>query len=73
MRAILASWASDARAVESMPTLHEPPDVAELVTLGAMIDALRRLDDFPFADGTERLRIRERQQLDAELRRWRGF
>ena len=44
-RAILASWASDACAVESMPALREPPGAASPVTFDAIMDALRRLDD----------------------------
>ena len=44
-RAILASWASDACAVESMPALRKPPGVASPVRFDAVMDALRRLDD----------------------------
>jgi hypothetical protein len=44
-RAILASWASDACAVESMPALRKPPGAAFPVTFDAVMDALRRLDD----------------------------
>jgi len=44
-RAILASWASDACAVESMPALRKPPGVAAPVTFDAVMDALRRLDE----------------------------
>ncbi|CDX20617.1 conserved hypothetical protein [Mesorhizobium sp. ORS 3324] len=44
-RAILASWASDACAVESMPALRKPPRAASPVTFDAVMDALRFLDD----------------------------
>ena len=44
-RAILASWASDACAVESMPALRKPPGIASPVTFDAVMDALRRLDE----------------------------
>ena len=44
-RAILASWASDACAVESMPALRKPPGGAATVTFDEVMDALRRLDE----------------------------
>ncbi|AMS43209.1 MULTISPECIES: hypothetical protein [Aminobacter] len=44
-RAILASWASDACAVESIPALRKPPGIAAPVTFDAVMDALRRLDE----------------------------
>lgn len=44
-RAILASWASDACAVESMPALRKLPDAKEPVAFDAVMDALRQLDD----------------------------
>ncbi|MFC5385688.1 hypothetical protein ACFPLB_06870 [Aquamicrobium segne] len=43
-RAILASWASDACAVESMPTLRQPPGADKPVSFDIIMDALRRLD-----------------------------
>ena len=42
-RAILASWASDACAVESAPELRSPPSMP-LVRYDDIIDALKRLD-----------------------------
>ena len=42
-RAILASWVSDARAVESAPTLRRL-DSGAVVEVGAILEALRRLD-----------------------------
>lgn len=44
-RAILASWASDACAVESIPALRKPPGVASPMTFDDVMDALRRLDE----------------------------
>jgi len=42
-RAILASWASDACAVEAAPELRQPP-MAEPVRFDDIIDALKALD-----------------------------
>jgi hypothetical protein len=42
-RAILASWASDACAVEAAPELRRPPD-GPLVRFDDIMDALRKLD-----------------------------
>jgi hypothetical protein len=44
-RAILAAWASDAHAVENMPTLRRLESGA-IVKLDDIIDALKRLDRF---------------------------
>jgi hypothetical protein len=43
-RAILASWASDACAVDSMPALRKTPN-GRTVSFDEVVDALRRLDD----------------------------
>lgn len=43
-RAILASWASDACAVESNPPLRRPPLAAAPVTFDEIMDALSALD-----------------------------
>jgi hypothetical protein len=43
-RAILASWASDACAVEAAPPLRRPPGSDTLVSFDEIIDALRTLD-----------------------------
>ena len=42
-RAILASWASDACAVEAAPDLRQPP-AAPVVRFDDIMDALKRLD-----------------------------
>src|SRR6185312_3944228 len=43
-RAILASWASDACAVEANPALRRPPGSRQAVTVDEILDALRSLD-----------------------------
>jgi hypothetical protein len=43
-RAILASWASDACAVRSAPSLRRPPELAGPVEVDEILGALRRLD-----------------------------
>jgi hypothetical protein len=43
-RAILASWASDACAVEAVPALRRAPGAAEPVRFDDVMDALRALD-----------------------------
>jgi hypothetical protein len=43
-RAILASWASDACAVEAMPSLRRPPGRRHLVQFDEVMEALRALD-----------------------------
>ena len=46
-RAILASWASDASAVASAPSLRAPSGLKAPVTIDEILDALRLLDDDP--------------------------
>jgi hypothetical protein len=43
-RAILASWASDACAVEAIPALRCAPGSAQPVSIDEILDALRALD-----------------------------
>jgi hypothetical protein len=43
-RAILASWASDACAIEAAPTLRKTPGTGRLVRFDDIMDALRALD-----------------------------
>ena len=43
-RAILASWASDACAIESVPALRAPPKGGRPVAFDDVMDALRALD-----------------------------
>lgn len=44
-RAILSSWASDACAVDSAPTLRRAPGASIAVTFDDIMDALKALDD----------------------------
>jgi len=43
-RAILSSWASDACAVDSQPSLRLPPGARAAVTFDEVVEALRLLD-----------------------------
>ncbi len=43
-RAILASWASDACAVDAAPTLRCAPGTTQMVAFEEILDALRTLD-----------------------------
>jgi hypothetical protein len=43
-RAILASWASDACAIEAVPALRRPPGGKRVVPFDGVMDALRTLD-----------------------------
>jgi hypothetical protein len=43
-RAILASWASDACAVEAAPALRRPPGSQQPVSVDEILEALRDLD-----------------------------
>ena len=46
-RALLASWASDACAVESLPNWRKLPETGTLVPLDDILDALQALDRDP--------------------------
>ena len=46
-RAILASWASDASAISSCPSLRAPPGLRAVVTIDEILEALRALDGDP--------------------------
>ena len=46
-RAILASWASDASAIASCPSLRAPPGLKAPVTIDEILEALRELDGGP--------------------------
>jgi len=43
-RAILASWASDRRAVKGQPALRRPPGARRPVSIDEVLAALRSLD-----------------------------
>ena len=46
-RAILASWASDASAIASCPSLRAPEGLKAPVTIDEILEALRALDEGP--------------------------
>nr|ALS89337.1 alpha/beta hydrolase fold protein [uncultured bacterium] len=46
-RSILASWASDAAAVASCPSLRAPEELKAPVSIDDILAALRALDDHP--------------------------
>ena len=46
-RAILASWASDASAIASCPSLRAPEGLKAPVTIDEILEALCALDDGP--------------------------
>jgi hypothetical protein len=62
-RAILASWASDACAVESAPDLRRPPS-APVVRFDDVLDALKQLD-------SEAAYAPQNGKLTNRLRRWK--
>jgi hypothetical protein len=64
-RAILASWASDACAVDSAPMLRRPPG-GKVVTFDDVVDALRSLDA-----ETEKTHWKPQGRLKRQLRRTR--
>jgi hypothetical protein len=64
-RAILASWASDARAVEDAHDVRQPPG-APMVHLDDVLDALKRLDG-------ETVRKPHYTKLMSRTRRWKDF
>ena len=57
-RAILSAWASVANAVESKPRLRRRPGTADPVSLAAVPEALRRLDDEPPPKAKNQIRRR---------------
>ena len=69
-RAILASWASDACAVESTPALRRPPNGGRPIGSDEVMDALRDLDKVSI--GTDSHRFRRVVRRRRILRRDRG-
>ena len=61
-RAILASWASDACAVEAAPALRKSPHGGKPVSFDEVMDALRALDQQARShpDGRARYKLRHR-------------
>lgn len=60
-RAILASWASDASAVEAAPALRQVPGSANIVTIDEILEALRELDKIARAGAGEAVKRKARR------------
>jgi hypothetical protein len=60
-RAILASWASDACAVEAVPSLRRIPDGKHLVCFDGVMDALRALDKLSRVESRAATRASDRR------------
>jgi hypothetical protein len=69
-RAILASWASDACAVEAAPALRRVPGGGRAVAVDEILDALRELDKLVGAAAGPTLR-RQRRRRWLEIARSR--
>jgi hypothetical protein len=72
-RAILASWASDACAVEAAPALRHPPGSERSVPVDDILAALRALDRQAgsLAEAGAQVRRVQRQRAFSRFR-WRG-
>jgi len=69
-RAILASWASDACAVEAAPALRQPPGADKPVTVDEILEALCELDKQAAAGlGDTRWARRQMRRQSIELYR----
>ncbi len=64
-RAILASWASDAAAVKSCPSLRAIPGQQQPVTIDEILEALSSLDHWPRPPGGKSVRRRSVSRVPA--------
>lgn len=65
-RAILASWASDAAAVTSCPSLREVPGTRRVVSIDEILEALSSLDHRPpNPPGGKPMRLRSAERTAA--------
>ncbi|MBR0719225.1 hypothetical protein [Bradyrhizobium liaoningense] len=65
-RAILASWASDASAIASCPSLRAPEGLKAPVTIDQILEALSALDDGPRnPPGGKPMRVRSTERRAA--------
>jgi hypothetical protein len=75
-RAILASWVSDACAIEAAPALRQPPGAGGAIAVDEILDALRRLDQRVQQTSAEvawaRRQVRRQSIRDFLLRRPRS-
>jgi hypothetical protein len=67
-RAILSAWASDAHAIESLPTLRQLPGTPFPVTFSAIMDARQQLDRLILAEDTEQDRRMRHVTTAMEIR-----
>ena len=75
-RAILASWASDACAIEAAPALRCPPGASRAVSVDEVLEALRTLDRQANADAAAawtRRQVRRGSFESFRARRARGY
>jgi hypothetical protein len=71
-RAVLASWASDACAVEAAPALRLPPGTNRTVSVDDILEALRELDKSRQSAARERRQDRRRKVEAFRARRSAG-
>ena len=64
-RAILASWASDASAISSCPSLRAPDGLKAPVTIDEILEALCELDGNPQPPGGKPMRLRSAERCAA--------
>jgi hypothetical protein len=65
-RGILASWASDASAIASCPSLRAPDGLKAPVTIDEILEALRELDGGPrHPPGGKPMRLRSAERCAA--------
>jgi hypothetical protein len=64
-RAILASWASDASAIASCPSLRAPAGLKAPVTIDEILEALCELDGGPRPPGGKPYRLRSAERIAA--------
>ena len=71
-RALLASWASDACAVEAAPSLRRAPGSARVVSVDEILEALRELDKQAGENGSSWVRRQVRRASIEAFRERRG-
>jgi hypothetical protein len=65
-RAILASWASDAAAINSCPALREVPGSGKIVSIDDILEALSSLDHHPrHPPGGKKQRLKSAERIAA--------
>ena len=71
-RAILASWASDACAVEAAPSLRRVPGSGRVASVDEILEALRKLDKQAGENGSSWVRRQVRRASIAAFRESRN-